>query len=96
MPGIVARDFPKIDAFELAEVLGLAVRQGLLRIEYTVLTPSGVLADESFESPLTIPRQIPDRQEQYFETVSLPIVPVYMGPDSANPREGRNYASSRC
>ena len=79
VPGIVARDIPTLDAFELADALGSAVRHGILRVEYTVLTPSGVLADQSFESPSAIPREIPDRQEHYFETRSLPIVPIYLG-----------------
>lgn len=79
VPGIVARDIPALDAFDLAEALGSAVRHGLLHVAYTVLTPSGVLADQSFESPSAIPRLIPDRREHYFETGSLPIVPIYTG-----------------
>jgi hypothetical protein len=83
VPGIVAQDFPALDAFDLAAALNSAVIHGFLRVEYTVLTPSGVLADQSFVSPRAIPRQIPDRQEHFFETDSLPIVPVYMLPESA-------------
>jgi hypothetical protein len=84
VPGVVARDVPSLDVFELAEALSAAVRRGFLRIEYTVLTPSGVLADESFDKPSNIPRRIADRREHYFETESLPIVPVYMSPETSD------------
>jgi hypothetical protein len=84
VPGIVARDCPYLDAFDLAEALGAAVRQGLLRVEYTVVTPSGVLADESFESPTSIPRELADRQEHYFRTELQPVVPVYMLSETAS------------
>jgi hypothetical protein len=87
VPGIVARDLPTLDAFDLADALGAAVRQGLLRVAYTVLTPSGVLADQSFESPSSIPRLIPDRHEHYFETGSLPIVPIYTGIQGSGPNK---------
>lgn|ERR1039458_525300 len=87
VPGIVARDAPALDAFDLADALGLAVRHGLLRVAYTVLTPFGVLADQSFESPSAIPSLIPDRREHYFETGSLPIVPIYVGIQGGAPDE---------
>jgi hypothetical protein len=85
VPGVVAQDIPSLDVFELADALSAAVRRGFLRVEYTVLTPSGVLADESFDKPSNIPRRISDRREHYFETQSLPIVPVYMSPDTIDP-----------
>ncbi len=87
VPGIVARDLPTLDAFDLADALGLAVSHGLLRVAYTVLTPSGVLADQSFESLSAIPSLIPDRREYYFETGSLPIVPIYTGIKGGVPDE---------
>jgi hypothetical protein len=86
VPGIVANDIPSLDVFDLAEALSSAVRNGILRLEYTVLTPSGVLADESYESPAKIPRRMADREENYFETTSLPIVPVYMSSETASAR----------
>ena len=77
VPGIVARDYPLLDVFELADALQAAVAAGLLQLQYTVLTPSGVLASESFDDPRQIPPELPDRQENFFVTSNYPLVPVY-------------------
>ena len=89
VPGIVSRDFPELDPFALTSALKSAVRHGVLQVEYTVLTPSGVLADESYKSPSEIPRLISDRCNQYFETSSLPVVPVYMARQAQGTRHQR-------
>ena len=83
VPGIVARDYPLLDAYELAEALNSAVGAGILRLQYTVLTPSGVLATESFDSPREIPTELPDRYEHFFSTKDSPLVPIYF-PSGAN------------
>ena len=83
VPGIVARDYPLLDSFHLAEALQIAVRAGLLRLQYTVITPSGVLASDAFDGPRQIPPALPDRQENYFDTRSYPLVPVYFPSPSA-------------
>lgn len=77
VPGIVARDNPLLDVFALAEALQSAVTAGLLQLQYTVLTPSGVLASDSFDNPRDIPPELPDRQENFFATSNYPLVPVY-------------------
>ncbi len=77
VPGIVARDNPFLDAYDLAEALQVAVAAGLLRLQYTVLTPSGVLANDSFDDPREVPPELPDRQENFFATSNYPLVPVY-------------------
>jgi hypothetical protein len=77
VPGIVARDNPLLDAFELTNALQLAVRAGILRLQYTVLTPSGVLASDAYDDPRQIPAELPDRQENFFDTRDYPLVPVY-------------------
>jgi hypothetical protein len=72
----LARDIPDVDAISLSEALQRAVHHGYFRIKYTVLTPSGNLASESFDSPTQIPQRLPDRFEEYFDTSEYPIVAV--------------------
>lgn len=76
-PGIVAKDIPEVDEFSLADALDRAVRHGYLVIKYTVVTPSGGLAHHAFDSPREIPRRMPDRFEEYFDTTESPIVAVF-------------------
>lgn len=89
-PAIVAKDLPQIDEFALADALTRAVRRGYLAIRYTVLTPSGSLADRSFKSPREIPAQLPDRFQDYFETGNYPIVTIF---EDADRRSSRNQSA---
>ena len=77
-PTWVARDYPLLDVFKLSLALDRAVREGLLAVRYTVLTPSGVLASDIFDSPESIPERLPDRFERYFDTSDLPIIPIFL------------------
>jgi hypothetical protein len=74
---VLAHDLPTIDEMTLAEALDRAVRHGVLRVKYTVLTPAGVLASSVFDSPTEIPKKMPDRFEEYFDTSESPIIPVF-------------------
>jgi hypothetical protein len=80
---VLARDLPNVDVVSLAEALDSAVRHGVLRVKYTVLTPGGALASQAFDSPKEIPARLPDRFEDYFETAEYPIVSVFESLDRA-------------
>ena len=75
-PGALAKDIPDVDAFLLTDALYRAVDLGFFTIKYTVQTPTGTLARDSFDSPDQIPRHLPDRFEEYFDTNEYPIVAV--------------------
>lgn len=82
-PGIIAKDIPDVDELTLANALHLAVKHGFFRIKYTVLTPTGNLAYQVFDSPQQIPRRLPDRFEEYFNTREYPIVAVLQPTEDA-------------
>lgn len=72
----LSRDLRDIDRYTLAFALDLLVEKGYYRERYTVLTPSGVLADAEFEDPTEIPAQLPDRFHRYFDTAESEVVTV--------------------
>jgi hypothetical protein len=74
---MLAREWPDVKAEQLAIVLQMLVRDGALRLVYKVLTPNGVLGDEEFDDPRSIPERLPDRSSNYFDTSESDIVPVF-------------------
>jgi hypothetical protein len=76
-PTLLAADLPDLDVFALAGALEEATQTGELRAKYTVLTPDGVVASDLFDSPSSIPRILPDRFEEEFETRQRPLVTVF-------------------
>jgi hypothetical protein len=83
-PGVIAADIPKIDIFALAEALSEAAKRGYFTVKYTVVTPSGALAQSAYNSPAEIPAQLPDRFEEYFDTRNYPIVSVFERVESSS------------
>jgi hypothetical protein len=76
-PMKVAKDLRGVDAADLAMAFTLALQAGLLKRVYKVLTPAGVLADDEFDDPTSIPEKLPDRFEHYFDTGDADVVPVF-------------------
>lgn len=76
-PMRVSKDLRAVDAQDLAMAFTLALKAGLLKRVYKVLTPAGVLADDEFDDPTSIPERLPDRFEHYFDTADADVVPVF-------------------
>ena len=75
-PRELSRSLVGVDTWMLVSTLGLLVAKGLFRQVYKVVTPSGVLADGTFDDPRKIPPRLPDRWNQYFETAEADVVAV--------------------
>ena len=78
---LVVRALPDIDSFSLGQAIRALVDVGAIRQLYAVTTPSGALADETFERPTQIPAKLPDRFNEYFDTSEQDVVPVLAAPN---------------
>lgn len=78
---IVSRELRDVDAFTLGEAIRVLVDVGVIRQLYAVTTPSGSLAEATFERPTQIPPKLPDRFNHYFDTSEQDVVPVLVAPE---------------
>jgi hypothetical protein len=75
-PRDLAKAWPEVDRITLAILLRLLVEAGAYRRVYKVITPSGAMADQDFDDPRSIPSQLPDRFNEYFDTSEADVVPI--------------------
>jgi hypothetical protein len=76
-PKLLAKEISGVDKAELAAALMLLEQAGHLKRVYKVLTPSGVLAEGEFQDPAEIPKRLPDRFENYFDTAEADVLPIF-------------------
>jgi len=75
-PRELSKSLARVDAWTLVAALSLLVEKGPFRQVYKVVTPSGVLADGTFDDPRSIPARLPDRWNENFETAEADVVAV--------------------
>ena len=71
------KQLPEVPPPTLAQALQVAVEAGVLEVRHTVLTPSGVIAPDTFVTVEEIPEKLADRFENYFETAEAEAITVF-------------------